>query len=248
MATINDKVYKVIGKTIFNYGLINEGDKIIVGVSGGKDSFVLLHDLCRRMRKSPVKFTIKAVHVISDLAAIHHESELESLFKELEIPYEIIFVNIKKRIKEGRSFNCYWCAMQRRLEIFKLAYQWGYNKVAFAHHLDDVIETALLNMTTKGELSTMLPLMKYDKYPLSIIRPMYDVEESAVESLSKRLGFCDFSQICELKDTTRRKTIKELIGALSLHDKNIRKNIMRSLSHINHEYLPSDKGIVEDEQ
>ena len=232
------KVYNYIGKAIYNYGLIKEGDRIILGISGGKDSFVLLHDFARRMKKSPVKFYFEAVHVVSDLAKEHHQNELEALFHELNAPYHFINVATKARLKEGENFNCYWCAMQRRLEIFKYATENNFNKIAYAHHLDDVVETTLLNMFYKGEISSIVPYMKYDKYPIDIIRPMYTIEERDVERLAEALGFVDLSQWCELKDVSRRKTMKDVVATLAKDTKQIRRNVLNAMMNIKTDYLP----------
>lgn len=232
------RVYKYIGKTIYQHQLIKEGDRILLGVSGGKDSFVLLHDFVRRIKKSPVKFYFEAIHVISDLATTHHKEELECLFQKLKIPYHFLYVATKKRLKEGEKLNCYWCAMQRRLEIFRYAERKGFHKIAYAHHLDDVIETTLLNLFYKGEFSSMIPYMKYDKYPVDIIRPMYTVEEKEIGRLAAALGFVDLSQSCELKEVSRRKTVKDLLMQLGRETRSVKRNILHAMRNVKMEYLP----------
>ena len=92
------------------------------------------------------------------------------------------------RLKPGRSMNCYWCSMQRRTELIRYAMAEGFNKIALGHHLDDIVETLMMNMLYKGQISGMLPILRYEKYPVSIIRPLALCEETAGYRLRRREG------------------------------------------------------------
>lgn len=217
--------------------MIEEEDRILVCVSGGKDSLILLRDFTERRKSFPKQFYFEAVHVISDLSEKNHKDELEKLFCELEVPYNFIEIQTTKRIAPGRSLNCYWCAKQRRLEIFKLAEERNFNKIALGHHKDDVIETYLLNIIFKAETASMLPVMKYKKYPMTIIRPLYYLEEKDIVDLSQEIDFKNLAQECSLKDVSKRKTVKEFIEKLASENPHVRKNIFKATMNINTRFL-----------
>ncbi|HQJ06764.1 MAG TPA: ATP-binding protein, partial [Spirochaetota bacterium] len=138
MSKFEEKISKRIGKTIFDHKMIENNDKILIGASGGKDSFLLLYDLYRRAKVIPVKYEIIVAHIVSDFADDSYLPGLESLFKEYGVEYKIIRLAIDGRLKEGKKLNCYWCSMQRRIELMKLAKSLGCSKLALGHNLDDV--------------------------------------------------------------------------------------------------------------
>lgn len=237
MSRASKRIKRFIGKTLYNYSMIEEGDRILVCVSGGKDSLILLRDFAERRKSFPIKFHCEAVHVVSDLSDVNHKDELEQLFRELDIPYNFLEVHTTKRIVPGRTLNCYWCAKQRRLEIFKLAEEKKFNKIALGHHKDDVIETYLLNIIFKAETASMLPVMKYHKYPMTIIRPLYYIEEKDIIELSQEIEFKNLAQECSLNDLSKRKTVKEFIEKLASENSHIRKNIFKATMNINSRFL-----------
>src|SRR5512137_1795551 len=160
--------------------MIEEGDRILVAVSGGKDSTALAYDLAAKRRWWPVSYEIRAVHVATDFCSCCYESALFGLLRSWGVESVSIDVPVIGRLKPGRSMNCYWCSTQRRTELIRYAMAEGFNKIALGHHLDDVVETLVMNMLYKGQISGMLPVLSYSKYPLSIIRPLALCEERQI--------------------------------------------------------------------
>jgi tRNA 2-thiocytidine biosynthesis protein TtcA len=179
---------KKVGKTIKKYGMIDRGDRILVGVSGGKDSLSLLKILHDRKGFYPNSYEILALHVVSDMPCegLADEAVLEQHFKKNGYPYMMV----KLRLGPGnRGFNPYWCSRNRRRVLFDTAYRLGYNKIALGHHRHDVIETFLLNMFYHAELSTMLPVQNLFNGRMTIIRPLFNIPESDTKKLARLYGF-----------------------------------------------------------
>ena len=161
------KISSLIDKACFDYNLIEEGDKILIGVSGGKDSTVLAEYFSNRAKRPFCGFSYKALNIQSDFAP-PFPAEIKKLFKKWKVPFESLNVNISARVKEGQKMSCYWCSTQRRTELIRYAMEHGYNKIALGHHMDDILETLLMNALQKGEFSTMIPSLQYENYPIKI--------------------------------------------------------------------------------
>jgi tRNA(Ile)-lysidine synthase TilS/MesJ len=154
------------------------------------------------------------------------------------LPLVTIDVAVMARLKPGRRMNCYWCSTQRRTELIRYAMEHGYSAVALGHHLDDVLETLFMNMLRKSELSTMPPVVKYRKYPLKIIRPLYLVEERQIVELADCLGILASSCTCGYNDHSERDRVRDRVEALTGGSSQAKRNILESLRNINAEYLP----------
>ena len=148
------KLFSIIDKAIFEYQMIEEGDRILIGASGGKDSTALVEYFARRKRQGREKFDFTALHVSTEIAP-PFDPGLRQLFASWGVEPVVIPVGVLERLKPGRSMNCWWCSTQRRTELNEYAMANGYNKIALGHHLDDILETLLMNALGKGELSTM---------------------------------------------------------------------------------------------
>ncbi|OHD15149.1 MAG: hypothetical protein A2086_04935 [Spirochaetes bacterium GWD1_27_9] len=229
-------ISKTIGKSIFNYKMIEENDRILIAVSGGKDSMTLLYDLINRKKSFPIKYEIHAIHIKSDFCKCCEKLNLVSKFEEWNVPYSILDVNILKRLKPGKKMNCYWCSMQRRMELIKYARENNFNKIALGHHLDDIIETLFLNMFYKGEMSTMLPSLKYDKYDITIIRPLALVKESQIIKFAQEKGIANLVCTCVYGKNSKRKEIKKVIKEFAKDDI-VKYNIFNSMQNVNGKYM-----------
>lgn len=236
MSSIEKKISKRIGKTIFEYKMIEPNDKILLAVSGGKDSLTLLYDFKKRIKSFPIKYSFEAVHIMSDFVS-YNIKEVEEIFSQFDIKYNIVQVGVLKRLKEDKKMNCYWCAKQRRIELLKFAAEKGFNKIALAHNLDDIIQTFLMNIFFKAEVSTMLPVFKYKKFPFTIIRPLAKVKEKEIIKFidEKNIKVLEFK--CPYFSNSYRLAIKEMINKFACRYDHIKENIFKSMRNIKQEYL-----------
>lgn len=234
-------ISKRIGQAIFKYKMIEPGDKILMAVSGGKDSMTLLYDLIKRRKSFPVPYEILAVHIKTDFCQCCKNSDMERKFEEWGVEYRIIPVPVLERVQSGKKMNCYWCSTQRRLELMKVAEAEHCTKIALGHHLDDIIETLFMNICYNAEISTMLPRFRYRKFPYTVIRPLALVSEAQI------IKFAEFKNItrlickCPYGRNSKRLDIRNAIKKIAARDPAVRLNIYRSMSNVNLEYLVDDK-------
>ena len=134
--------------------------------------------------------------------------------------------------------NCFWCSTQRRTELNNFAMENGYNKIALGHHADDVLETLLMNALHKGELSTMIPSLKYEKYPVTVIRPLYYAFESEIIEHAKENGFYGWTCTCNFQDNSTRKDARKKIALITDGDIKKKQHLFDSLKNVNTDYLP----------
>ena len=238
MAYWEKEIRSLVGKAIHHYGLIQDGDRILVAVSGGKDSLSLLHLLKERLKRVPIHYDLFTVHI--DLGFDSGRADiLRDYFEEEDLTYHIEFTDIGKRANssENRENPCFLCAWERRKKLFQLANRFKCNKVALGHHKDDIIETLLLNIFYSGEISTMLPLQSLFKGKITIIRPLSLLEEKKIEKFAQALHLPVGSSGCPSSGRTKRKEVKEIIETLSRKNHRVKGNIFRSLSNIKMDYM-----------
>jgi len=238
MAYWEKEIRGLMGKAIHRYGLIQDGDRIIVGVSGGKDSLTLLHLLQERRKRVPIDYELVPVHI--DLGFDSERAEiLKNFFEAQGLPYHIEFTDIGKRANspENRENPCFLCSWERRKRIFHLAHRLQCNKIALGHHKDDIIETLLLNIFYSAEISTMLPVQTLFKGKITLIRPLALIEEKKIERFAQEMGLPFGPSGCPSSGKTKRKEVKELIEALERKNRKVKGNIFRSLSNIKLDYM-----------
>ncbi len=224
------------------YDLIHENDKIMVCISGGKDSFLLAKCIQELERHGRVPF--QAYYVVMDPGySDYHRDYILDNAKILNVPIQMFQSDIFDVVeKVGGDSPCYLCARMRRGYLYNKAKELGCNKIALGHHFDDVIETSLMSMFYSSEIKTMMPKLKSDHFPgLELIRPLYFVKEESIISWrdSHELTFincaCRFTEGCSLINdgTSKRKEMKELIKNLKKINPNIDQNIFKSLDNVN---------------
>lgn len=228
-------------KAVKEYELINENDKIMVCISGGKDSFLLAK--CIQEIKKHGKVNFDACYVVMNPGYNKiNRKMIEENAKVLNIPIEIFESNIFDVVTTVDKSPCYLCARMRRGCLYNKAKELGCNKIALGHHFDDVIETTLLSMFYGSEIKTMMPKLHSENFEgLELIRPLYLVKEDAIISWknSNDLTFlncaCKFTEEHFSKDdgTSKRKEIKTLIKELKKVNKDIDHNIFKSLDNVN---------------
>lgn len=237
MPSKNLRLSSLIDKAVFDYNLIEDGDRILIGASGGKDSTALIQYFANRSKRPSSGFTYKALNIQTDFAPPFPKKILE-LFEVWGVPFESLKIDVTGRVKEGQKMSCYWCSTQRRTELINYAIKNGYNKIALGHHMDDILETFFMNMINKGELSTMIPKLKYDNYPVTIIRPLcYAAQERIIEHAQKE-GFMGFVCTCDFQDNSDRKDARKKIEMLTGGDINTKERIFNALKNVNTNYLP----------
>jgi tRNA 2-thiocytidine biosynthesis protein TtcA len=228
---------KLVTKAIGRYSLIADGDRVMVAVSGGKDSTALAYELAVRRRWCKERYELLAVHIATDFCACCKRAELERRFAERGIPYVELSVPVIGRLKPGERMNCWWCSTQRRTELVKFAMKEGFGKLALGHHLDDIVETLLMNMMFKGEFSTMPPSMPYEKYPVTVIRPLALVEERQVIGYAEESGFRSAACTCRYGVDSKRKEVRARIAALTGGSSAVKRRIYESMSRVRAAYL-----------
>lgn len=228
-------ISKKVGKAIADYQMIQDGDKILVAVSGGKDSLSLLKILSDRRSFVPIRYDLLAVHIDMGYPCIHPKI-LADYFKTKGYDYHIEKIDILKG-KDRSSISCFWCSWNRRKTLFELADRFGCKKVALGHHKDDIIETILLNLFFQGEISAMSPKQELFDGKIVIIRPLAYVEEKELARFSSLNDFPHTRCSCPNSITSKRTEIGNLIEDLGKICPNIKTNIFRAMKRVKKDYL-----------
>jgi tRNA 2-thiocytidine biosynthesis protein TtcA len=192
-----------------------------------------------RLKFVPIRFQIVACFVDMGFSWLDKRHLVDHFEKE-SIPYVIAKAPDQWK-GETEDFGCFWCSWNRRKALFDLARDIGATKIAFAHHMDDIIETMLLNLFFQGEIGTMQPCQEMFDGELSIIRPLAYVEEAQLLHLSGILELPVVSSQCPHDETSKRRLVKGIVAELKNHNKNVKKNIFRSLTKVREEYLLTGK-------
>ena len=230
-------------KGIKDYQLIQEGDKIAVCISGGKDSMMMAVCMKRLQRYSKVPFDVEYLVMDPGYAPANRQKIIDNAAK-LEIPIKIFETNIFDSVVNVKQNPCYLCARMRRGYLYKNAKELGCNKIALGHHFDDVIETILMGMLYGSQVQTMMPKIHSENFEgMQLIRPMYMVREEDIIKWSKynELEFiqcaCRFTEEREVYEdgssNSKRQEVKELLKRLREVSPAIDKNIFRSVENVN---------------
>lgn len=230
------------GKAISDYKLINEGDRILVGLSGGKDSWTLLHVLYYLKKKAPVNFELYPVTVNPGFPGFDTKRISEYLKKNLtDLNYISENTNISevmdKHITPGKSV-CSFCSRLRRGVLYRIAIENNFNKIALGHHSDDFIETLLLNQFFNGRTKAMTPLLYSDDGKNTVIRPLCYVSEEMIINFIKTTDFPITDGKCPSKVSDRNRVkIKNLLSELSQEFSGLKSSILSSLSNLDTRHL-----------
>ena len=244
---LDERLWKTFNKALGQFQLIDEDDKILVGLSGGKDSLCLLEFLARRSKVHVPHFTVEALHV--RMENIHYETDtsyLQSFCDRLGVPLHIITTSFETNQNSQLSiFNsqfkskpaCFLCSWQRRKQLFNLAQELGCTKIALGHHQDDIIHTALMNLTFQGHFSTMPVKLRMRKMPLTIIRPLCLCQEADIRTYAEQQGYEKQLKQCPYETSTNRTAASELFTHIQKLNSEARYCIWRALE--------ADKKLVE---
>lgn len=230
------KLFSVIDRAVFDYRLIEEGDNILVGASGGKDSTALIEYFAHRLKQQREHFSVTALNIATEIAP-PFSKELAEIFDKWNIPFKVITISVLDRLKPGRTMNCWWCSTQRRTELNNYAIANGFNKIALGHHLDDILETLLMNALNKGQLSTMPPRLAYEKYPVTVIRPLCMAPVTLIQEHAKQQGYISSTCTCSYQDNSGRKEARKRLEALTQGNNAEKQRLFHALRNVRMEYL-----------
>ncbi len=207
-------IKKRFNKGCVNYRLLEDGDRILVALSGGKDSLLLLRLLAERSRIWRPKIHVEAAHVVMDNIPYETDrSYLQAFCDEAGIKLHILHSSFDEST-DRRKTRCFLCAWNRRKTLFEFAVAQGFNKVALGHHMDDILTTFLLNITYEGNLSTMQPRLALEHYPITLIRPLCLVNEADIRTYAEAEGFHKQKTPCPYEEETRRASMNEVLHTL----------------------------------
>ena len=226
-----------MGKALHAYDMIADGDRIAVGLSGGKDSWTLLWLLMERLPRVPVKYALFPIHI--DLGFGGDGALcIERYAKRMGWPVRIERTDIGTvaHSDANRENPCFLCARKRRQRLFETADALGCNKVALGHNKDDIIETFFLNMLYAGEMSTMVPRQPFFQGRLTVIRPLAYTDEGDVQRFSKQMAWPIIVNPCPSAGHSKRAGVKAMLERLYKSNDKIKGNVFRAMRHIKAEY------------
>ena len=246
---LEEKLWKTFNKALGQFQLIDEDDRILVGLSGGKDSLCLLEFLARRSKVHVPHFTVEALHV--RMENIHYETDttyLQSFCDRLDVPLHIITTsfaanrspltspaNLATTPDGSPSGNgkqkpaCFLCSWQRRKQLFNLAQELCCTKIALGHHQDDIIHTALMNLTFQGHFSTMPVKLRMRKMPLTIIRPLCLCQEADIKAYAEQQCYEKQLKQCPFEKDTNRTTAETLFQQMQQMNTEARNSLWHAL-------------------
>ena len=238
---IGEYIFRQCRKACRDYNLIDNGDRILVGLSGGKDSMALIEMLGRMSWCKKPEFSVKAAFI--SMEHIDYQSNTDKLAEYCN-SYGIEFIHRKTCFDKehgSKKQPCFVCSWIRRKELFSIAKEFSCNKLALGHNRDDILETFLLNTTFLGNISSMPPSLKMNKFDLTIVRPLYLVAEKNLEELAIVRQFVKPEKRCPYEKESHRTEMKELLKSLRAINPEADKSILTSLSHVLPDYLPPQK-------
>lgn len=232
---LEKRIVRLTGQAICDFGMIEEGDRVGVAMSGGKDSYVMLETLLKLQKRAPVHFEVIAINVDMNLPGFPHEL-LPNYFESIGVPYHIerqdAYKTILKLIPSGQHI-CSLCARLRRGILYTAADKLGITKIALGHQMDDMVSTLLLNMFYGGRLKGMPPVLRSDDGSHVVIRPLAYVRESETAKWAKIQGYPIVPKnLCGLAENKKRHEIKEMMKQWNREDKDRLYNIFMSMTRV----------------
>ncbi len=227
-----------IGRAMHDFSMFSQGDRVLIAVSGGVDSLTLACILKIWQRKAPVHFDLTAYYIDHGFWKRQEDAAdpREAIQRQLQ-RFSLDFAIEDERLIQETERTCFLCSRNRRSQLFDLAGEKGYNKIALGHHKDDLIETFMLNAIYSGNISTMVPRQDLFNGSLSIVRPMAYLEKSEVCEIATGLELKVVKNLCPLADDTRREKVRSLLHALYQDEPGARDSLFAALSNVRKDYL-----------
>jgi len=235
------RIVKRCGRGINAFDMIKADEKIMLGVSGGKDSLALALCLSLRRKWLPIDYSLEAVQIDWREYPLSEDQKtaLTRYFDLLEIPITFLPVSMFPGTFKKGGFNCYQCSRNRKRVLFDEAHRRGITKIALGHHQDDIVETTLMNLFYHGRISTMMPVQEFFEGEVFIIRPLCEVTEREVIRLTTGVNLPITEIGCPYKYKNIRSQIKPLVAQMNRLTKQARENIYKAPMNIDRDYLPS---------
>ncbi len=226
--------YQLVNKVkraIKMFQLLEDGDKVAIGVSGGKDSIILLYSLYTIKKIWPIKIELNSVFL--DLGWEIDYSEVKAFSESLDIPFHYVKTDIGKIVFEEREEKnpCYLCANMRRGALNTYAKSIGCNKVALGHHMDDCVETFMLSLTYEGRINTFAPKVFLDRTEITVIRPLIFVYEKDIIKMIEKHQLPTAKKACPIDGKSKRQEIKELIADMVKNNPKAKDKMMNAITN-----------------
>lgn len=230
--------FRKAGKAIYDYGLIEAGDRILVGVSGGKDSLALLEVLALRARDPKQDYSVVAAHIAVENVAYEVDGDYIRDFCE-RLGITCVFRTITATVEEGSGKPaCFVCSWNRRKTLFEIAKEQSCNKLALGHHRDDAIESLLMSMMFNGTIASMPPKLDMFDHTFKLIRPfIYLTNEETLQYAAYR-KFKKQKKNCPYEQATNRSAVADIIRQMEALSPHVKGNLFAAMKNIQTEYLP----------
>ena len=228
--SLERRILHRVREAVAAYRLIEPGDRILVALSGGKDSMALLHFLSVIRRSNNGSFDLKAVHV--RMANVDYRTDLLQLKEYAEqrgTGFELLDAAFEPDEKQGRS-ACFLCSWTRRKALFNYAQANGYNKIALGHHRDDLLQTAMMNLTFNGTFATMPASLAMDKFPITLIRPLCAVDEADLRLWADFTEVVATVQACPYDNLGKRSEMQGLMKQMQTFNPELRQSLWHALN------------------
>ena len=241
--TLMKRIERRFMKGIMEYGLIEDGDRILVGLSGGKDSLALTELLARRSQVWKPRFEVAAAYIsITNMGYQSNVEWLAGFCKELKIPFYVRESSFDLSTDKRKS-PCFLCSWNRRKALFTLAHELKCNKIALGHHMEDILQTLLMNLTFQGTFSTMPPKLLMRKFQMTLIRPLCLVHEDDLMELSALRKWPHQIKNCPYENLSGRTQIKSILKQLEQLNPEARYSMWGAMSNVQKELLPQKAEI-----
>ena len=230
---------KHVGKGINRFDMIEDGDRLLIGVSGGKDSLALSMVLKHRLQWVPIQYELTAILIEWREFPLEplEKQTLMQFYRDIGVPFRIVAASIHPPSFK-KDFSCYFCSRNKKRILFQEAERLGIKKIVLGHNMDDHIETTLIELFFKGQFSTMMPVKQFFDGKMTIIRPMCEVKEQEIKRFSQRFQLPVVESRCPRKNQNQRKLMKETVSRIAGINRKVRENIYNAPWKINVPYLP----------
>lgn len=223
------EIIKLFNRGCTRFNLLEDGDKILIALSGGKDSLELVRLLAMRSRIHKPSINVEAAHVLMDNIPYETDrSYISGFCEEQGIKLHILHTRFEED-ETARKTHCFLCSWHRRKALLEFARDNGFNKVALGHHMDDIVTTFLMNITFEGSRNTMTPKLQQTHYPVQIIRPLCMVHERLISDAARQFGFERQKTPCPYEHDTQRKSMTDVLRALESLNPEARYSLWKAM-------------------